>query len=689
MISAVIFHKDLLVIQTFRDMGKLVWVSFANITRVIAEMDYEDKSKEDLIQELYNLREIVEKSEERWRFALEGSGQGVWDWNLQTNEVFYSRYCKEMLGFEEHEMNNYLDAWHRRIHPDDLITVMGALERHIKGETPIYTAEYRIRCGDGSYKWISGRGKIMTTGEKGKPVRMVGVHIDITDRVRQEEALRDSENKFRALAEKSDVGIFLLQKRNFRYINQKFADIHEYTIDEILFQKKPKDFIHPEDLPDLKEKTLKTLSGELETFHQEFRIITGAGAVRTVEVYYSRTFYEGEPALIGTVLDVTQRRILESRFLQAQKMEVIGLLAGGIAHDYNNILTSIIGYGTLLKMNTPEGDKGNIHVTRILESAEKAAELTRSLLSLSRKQPLQLRKQKVSDLIKESEKLLKGLLVGKIKFEVDIQDDVTVMADITQIDVMLINLAKNAREAMPRGGRFRIEVKAAKIDSMFMQAHGYGKNGNYAEIAVSDSGVGMDKETLTKIFQPFYLGKTVGVVSGLGLSTVYAIVKQHNGYITAASEPGSGTTFRIYLPANEASVDKRKETSPEIREGTETILLAEDYDEVRLLLKEVLESSGYRIVDAADGEEAIQKFMETKDTIDLAILDVMMPKKNGKEVFEAIRVLKPEIKVLFASGYTGDITLFDDIRKSNAEFLPKPLNPGALLAKVREMLDQK
>jgi PAS domain S-box-containing protein len=652
-------------------------------------MDYEDKSKEELIQELYHLREIIEKSEERWRFALEGSGQGVWDWNLQTNEVFYSRFCKEMLGFEDHEMENYLEAWHRRIHPNDLIRVMGELEKHIKGETPIYTAEYRIRCQDGSYKWISGRGKIMTMGEKGKPVRMVGVHSDITDRVRQEEALRESENKFRALAEKSDVGIFLLQERNFRYINQKFADIHEYTIDEILYRKKPKDFIHPEDLPALKEKTLKTLSGEIETFNQEFRLITGTGAVRTVEVYYSRTIYEGKPALIGTVLDVTQRRILESQFLQTQKMEVIGLLAGGIAHDYNNILTSIIGYGTLLKMNTPEGDKGNIHVTRILQSAEKAAELTRSLLSLSRKQPLQFRKQKIGDIIKESEKLLKSLLVGKIKFEVVIHDDVTVMADLTQIDVMLINLARNAREAMPKGGRFRIEVRAAEINSQYVQAHGYGKTGNYAEIAVSDSGVGMDKETLAKIFQPFYLAKTVGGVSGLGLSTVYAIVKQHNGYINADSESGSGTTFRIYLPAHEASVDKRKETSLEAREGTETILLAEDYDEVRLLVKEVLENSGYRVVDAADGEEAIQKFMETKDTIDLAILDVMMPKKNGKEVFEAIRVMKPEIKVLFASGYTGDITLFDDIKKSNAEFLPKPLNPGTLLAKVRAMLDQK
>ncbi|MBN1547529.1 MAG: PAS domain-containing protein [Syntrophaceae bacterium] len=662
---------------------------FINLACVFAEMDYEDKTKEELIRELQNLREVVEKSEERWRFALEGSGSGVWDWNVQTNEVFYSPYCKNMLGFADHEMENYLDAWHRRIHPNDLIRVMRELERHVKGESPIYEVEYRIRCKDGSYKWIAGRGKIMSKGEKGKPIRMVGVHLDITDRVRREEALRESENKFRDLAEKSDVGIFLLQERNFCYINQKFAEIHEYTIDEILYRKKPKDFIHPQDLPALKEKTLKTLSGEMDTFNHEFRIITGTGAVRTVDVYYSRTIYEGKPALIGTVLDVTQRRMLENQFLQSQKMEVIGLLAGGIAHDFNNILTSIIGNATLLNKDLPAGGRSDVHVNRIIESAERAAELTRSLLTLSRKQPLQLQKQRVSDIIRESEKLLKSLLVGgKIKFEVVFHEDVSVMADTTQIEVMLINLAKNAREAMPKGGQFQIEVRNSLIDDEFIRANGYGKIGHYAKIIVSDTGAGMDREKLSRIFQPFVQTQTGGMASGLGLTTVYAIVKQHKGYICAESEPGSGTTFHIYLPARETSPDKPAELVTEIHGGPETILLAEDYEEVRLLLKEVLESEGYRVLDAVDGEEAIRIFMNNKDIIQLAVLDIMMPKKNGREVFEAIRVEKPDMKVLFASGYTGEVALFDDIAQCGAEFLPKPLKPDTLLTKVRTMLDR-
>jgi PAS domain S-box-containing protein len=651
-------------------------------------MDYDDKSKEDLIRELQNLREVVEKSEERWRFALEGSGLGVWDWNIQTNEVFYSRYCKQMLGFAEDEMENYLDAWHRRIHPDDLRRVMRELDRQAKGETLIYEAEYRIRCKDGSYKWIAGRGKVMTIGEQGKPLRMVGVHIDITDRVRQDEALRESENKFRALAEKSDVGIFLLQERRFCYINQKFADIHECPINDILFKKRPRDFIHPEDLPYLKERTLKTLSGEIETFNHEFRIITGTGAIRIVDVYYSHTVYEGKPALIGTVLDVTQRRMLESQLLRTQKMEVIGHLAGGIAHDYNNILTSIIGYATLLNKNLPEGDSGKVHAARIISSAGRAAELTRSLLALSRKQPLQLNKQRVTDIIRESEKLLKSLLIGKIKFEVIINDDMTVMADTTQIEVMLINLAKNAREAMPAGGNFRIEVKGFRIDEEFIRTYGYGHEGNYAEIMVSDSGIGMGPEALVNIFQPFVQLKDEGLATGLGLTTVYAIVKQHNGYIQVESQPGVGTTFHIYLPVQERVREKRAETETAVAGGAETILLAEDYEEVRLLLKEVLENAGYHVLDAADGEEAIQTFMHHQSDIRLAVLDIMMPKKNGKEVCEAIRAVKPDVKVLFASGFTGEVTLFGDMEKNGAEFLPKPLKPDVLLKKIRNMLDK-
>ncbi len=651
-------------------------------------MDYEGKTKEELVRELECLRGIADVNEERWRFALEGSGMGVWDWNIQTNEVFYSPQCKAMLGFADHEMSSYLDAWHQRIHPEDLRRVMNELERHVKGESTLYAAEYRIRCKDGSYRWVAGRGKIMTRSEMGKPVRMVGVHMDITERVRQEEALKESENKFRDLSEKSEVGIFLLQERQFRYINQKFAEIHGYSMEEILYRKRPKDFIHPDDLPGLKEKTLKTLSGEMETFHHEFRIVTGTGAVRRIEVYYSRTIFEGKPGLVGTVLDVTERRMLEDRYLKSQKMEVIAMLAGSIAHDYNNLLTSIIGHAALLDQEYPAGGKGKHHVARILASAERATELTRNLLSLSRTQPMQIRPKKVGTAIRASQELIARLLGGDIKLSVSIQADPTIMVDVAQLEMLLINLARRARGEMPGGGQFRIEIAAAEINREFILRYGYGKPGRYATISLSDSGAGMDREAIATIFQPFSLSPNAGITSGVALSTVYAIVKQHGGYIRAESAPEAGTAFHVYFPIHEQAAESPETVIGEVRRGTETILLAEDYEEVRLLLKEILEGSGYQVIDAADGEEAIRKFSDAKDVIRMAVLDVIMPRKNGREVYQAIRRIKPEVKVLFASGYTGEISLIEDIRKHDVEFLPKPLKPEILLAKVRSMLDQ-
>jgi len=426
----------------------------------------------------------------------------------------------------------------------------------------------------------------------------------------------------------------------------------------------------------------------METFHHEFRIVTGTGAVRRIEVYYSRTIFEGKPGLVGTVLDVTERRMLEDRYLKSQKMEVIAMLAGSIAHDYNNLLTSIIGHAALLDQEYPAGGKGKHHVARILASAERATELTRNLLSLSRTQPMQIRPKKVGTAIRASQELIARLLGGDIKLSVSIQADPTIMVDVAQLEMLLINLARRARGEMPGGGQFRIEIAAAEINREFILRYGYGKPGRYATISLSDSGAGMDREAIATIFQPFSLSPNAGITSGVALSTVYAIVKQHGGYIRAESAPEAGTAFHVYFPIHEQAAESPETVIGEVRRGTETILLAEDYEEVRLLLKEILEGSGYQVIDAADGEEAIRKFSDAKDVIRMAVLDVIMPRKNGREVYQAIRRIKPEVKVLFASGYTGEISLIEDIRKHDVEFLPKPLKPEILLAKVRSMLDQ-
>ena len=380
---------------------------------------------------------------------------------------------------------------------------------------------------------------------------------------------------------------------------------------------------------------------------------------------------------------------LEERLRQSQKLESVGTLAGGIAHDFNNILTSILGYGSLLQMDTEPNDPRRLYINHILTSSEKGAHLTQSLLAFSRKQALSLKPRKINEVIREAEGLLKGLLAENIKFEVKLAaSDPTIMADTIQIDQILMNLAANARDAMPKGGKLTMEAGSVFLDDQFSKIHGFGERGDFAMITVSDTGTGMDRETQDKIFEPFYTTKEVGKGTGLGLSTVYGIVKQHNGYIAVDSEPARGTTFSVYLPVVKEQIKKTTSFAPEdLKSGTETILVAEDNPDVRGLVKGVLESKGYTVIEAASGDEAVEQFFTHEDKISLLILDAIMPGKNGKEVCNEIRGARPNAKVLFTSGYAGDFIGAKGLYTENIHFIPKPLLPYDLLIKVREILD--
>jgi nitrogen-specific signal transduction histidine kinase/ActR/RegA family two-component response regulator len=391
----------------------------------------------------------------------------------------------------------------------------------------------------------------------------------------------------------------------------------------------------------------------------------------------------------GTVENITDRKHLESQLLQAQKMEAIGTLAGGIAHDFNNILSALIGYGNLLHMKMDNDDPLKIYVGHMLAASEKAVNLTHSLLTFSRKQAIKLQPQKVGAMIRAIEKILLRLLTEDIELNVTTSDtDITVLADVTQIDQVLLNLATNARDAMPHGGTLRIETGEAEINQEFAKSYGYGEPGRYALISISDTGTGMDEKTRQKLFEPFFTTKEVGKGTGLGLSIVYGIVKQHNGYINVASEPGKGTTFQIYLPVVKTTTEERKLASITAEGGTETILIAEDNHDLRKLLVEVLNEKGYTTIPATDGEVALALFMEHKNTIDLLMLDVVMPKMNGKEVFDEVRKGRPDVKVLFTSGYTGDVVLDKGVYDDAVDFIQKPVSPNELLVKIREVLNK-
>jgi len=388
--------------------------------------------------------------------------------------------------------------------------------------------------------------------------------------------------------------------------------------------------------------------------------------------------------------DITENRKMELQYLHAQKMESIGTLAGGVAHDFNNILTAIIGYGQIMSMKMGSDDPQRRHVEQILLAADRAAHLTKELLLFSRKQESVRHPVDLNDVIGKMEPFLRRIIGEDIALkQLPHFAPLPVLADSNQLEQVLMNLVSNACDAMPGGGKLSLATELIEIRDDFISAHGYGKPGYYALLTVSDSGTGMERETLPRIFEPFFTTKEVGRGTGLGLAVVYGIIKQHDGFITAYSEPGQGSTFRIYLPLSlstarqEAGVQKEQV----IPGGTETILLAEDDEMVRDLVTRVLTEAGYTIIPAVDGEDAVLKFREHAGSIQLLLFDLIMPRMNGKEAFDEIRKISPAIKTIFASGYAPDIIRQKSSLDDVSQMIYKPVSPLELLKRVRAMLD--
>ena len=385
-----------------------------------------------------------------------------------------------------------------------------------------------------------------------------------------------------------------------------------------------------------------------------------------------------------------QRAQLEGQLRHAQKMEAIGTLAGGIAHDFNNILNVIMGYGAFVMDGLGMDSPLRTQMNEVLAAAEKAAHLTGRLLLFSRKEAPDVKAVNVNELIVGIQKMLQRIIGEDIELSMKIADKcLPVMADSAQIEQVLMNLVTNARDAMPSGGKLTIAAGIEEIGNAFISAYGYGQPGMYARITVSDTGCGMDSEVRKKIFEPFFTTKEIGRGTGLGLAISYGIVKQHGGYIDVSSQVGKGADFRLYLPLIEASaLDADKvEVSAPILGGNETVLVVEDDTRVRELIKIVLGSYGYRVIHAVDGEDAVARFSDNREAIQLVILDVIMPKKSGPEAYEEIKKIAPGIKILFASGYPGDMISRLGIDK-NSNFIQKPFTPKVLLNKVRTILDK-
>jgi two-component system NtrC family sensor kinase len=527
---------------------------------------------------------------------------------------------------------------------------------------------------------------------KGTITGILSAHVDITERRKAEEALRASEEKYRSLFEESKDAVFIsTPEGKFIEINPAGIELFGYASkEELLNIDIARDlYVNPED-----RKIYQRMLNE-KGFGKDYQLEMKRKDGRKVTVLSTSLVVRDEKGSVtayrGIIRDITEYKKLEEQLLQAQKMEAVGQLAGGVAHDFNNILSAIIGYGYLLQKKMGSDDPLRADVEQIVESANKAAEVTRNLLAFSRKQIMNARPVNINDIITKIEKLLSRLIGEDIEVStVFAVPDLICTADAGQIEQVLLNLATNARDAMPHGGKLTISTELTTLDDAFVRTHGYGNTGEYALITVSDNGMGMKQEEIEKIFEPFYTTKETGKGTGLGLAMVYGIITQHDGYIIVYSEPGKGTTFRIYLPVARTKEEVPAESAVDAvpARGTETILVAEDDEKLRKLSEIVLTQNGYKVILANDGEEAIGKFIDNKESIQLVLLDIVMPKKGGKEVYDEIRRIRSDIKVIFSSGYTAERLDPNLLLTENINLITKPVSPKDLLARVRAMLDR-
>jgi PAS domain S-box-containing protein len=504
-------------------------------------------------------------------------------------------------------------------------------------------------------------------------------------------ALRESEEKYRTLIENSSDAVLIIDTNGyFSLVNKKFCEISGYSLEEVEGTHFSK-LVHPEDLNLVMERNIKRLKGDNDIPNNyEFRIIGKKGEVKYIDFSVSSIKKGNEIVGIqGTARDITDRKKLEEQLLQSQKMESIGRLSGGIAHDFNNLLAAILPNAELIKMQTPPATMLYQCADAIKQAAERASELVKQFLSFSRQGKYKLVTFNPNKLIKETIKLLERTIGKDINIETDLEENLSgIDADETQIEQIILNLAVNARDAMPNGGKIVFSTRNVYLDENFCKTRVDLKPGYYVCISVRDTGTGIKKEFMDKIFDPFFTTKEVSKGTGLGLSVVYGIVKNHNGHVGVYSEVGKGTEFKIYLPVSEKAevVEKPRQEEVIAGVGNETILVVDDEPVVLDVASSILKTLDYKVMVARDGLEAVEIYQSKYESIDLILLDMMMPRLDGRETFKRLKEINPKVRVLLSSGYSQDDRIQQALKEGVAGFIRKPYSIAELSKSVREVL---
>lgn len=574
------------------------------------------------------------------------------------------------------------------VHPDDVPACLEVVKNVYETGLPHKILEFRVKHASGKWIWFMNSG-VSIKDENGKPLYFMGVAMDITERKLAEDKLIKEVN-FSRSAFDSLPGLFYLNNANGKMIrwNKNLGTLTGYTDEEIAGMS-PLDFFS-ESEKELVENSISEVFSKGNVI-VEASIVARDGTATPHVFTGNLIYYEDEPCLIGVALDNSDRKHLEEQLIQSQKMEAVGQLAGGMAHDFNNLLQVILGYIELIFRKMEPDDA---HYNRLLEvkkASERAASLTKQLLAFSRRQVLQIELIDINEIIGDLLQMLNRLIGEDIELVyIPCKKTAGVKADKSQIEQVLINLCVNARDAMPGGGRIVIETLNIFADDAFITINEWARPGPYICIMVTDSGTGMDRETMQHVFEPFFTTKEKGKGTGLGLSMVYGIINQHQGMVKVYSEPGSGTCFSIYLPGSGA-LAQEKEAHAEYKEtpgGTETILLAEDDDQIRELASGILTDAGYHVITAGDGISAEEMYLKNKDEISLLFLDIVMPGQSGRSVYEQAKTINPAIKCLFASGYNREGLHKNYILEEGIHLLQKPYTRDALLRILRQLLDE-
>jgi PAS domain S-box-containing protein len=773
------------------------------------------------ITERKQIQAALAQSEANFRLLTEKTAVGIYV--IQDGKLAYvNPSFAKTFGYLQQEINGKLTL-EDLIHPDDLPVVMTKVQERMGGRTEATSSVYRAIKQDGSLVHIEVHGMLLQF--QGRPA-IVGTLSDITERLRTEAALKMSEEQFRQLTEGSPVGIYIIQDGKFVYVNPRLAEGAGYSREDIIGQLGPRELTHPDDLALAMRTIGERMAGKVADRGTEYRVIRKDGSLVHVEAYGRLTEYQGRAAVMGTLIDVTERKraeeellnktaVLEAqanstidgilvvdgqgrkvfqnertvelwkippdiandsddqvqvrhfmhstecpeRFVEqmvylyshpdetsrdeielvdgtvldrysapvlgkdgtnygriwtfrditarkraeqeresleeqiraSQKMEAIGSLAGGVAHDFNNLLSVMLSFVGFALQALPEGDPVRNDLLEVKKAGERAATLTRQLVAFSRKQVLRPVPLSLNQIAAGVEKMLRRVLGEDIDLVQVLAPDLGLtLADPSQIEQVLMNLVVNARDAMPAGGKLTIETSNIEIDEGYAARHVAVKPGSYVQLAVTDTGSGMDERTRLRIFDPFFTTKEKGKGTGLGLSTVYGIVRQSGGNIWVHSEPGQGTTFKVYLPRELGATAPTTRAPPTVSlqpPGAETILVVEDEEALRSVARRILEAAGYTVLTAADGNDAVLTSAEHAGDIHLLVTDVVMPRMGGSALAQELAKTRPTLQVLYVSGYTDDAIVHHGVLDAGTQFLAKPFTAADLVRKVREVLD--